>query len=136
VSDDENEPNPPEAGPEVPEVGSVAEEAAKLLGALQDWIRETGSGRTAPARSAGAGLAGAVRTAGDHVGHGQDCVYCPLCQAVNIVRATSPEAKQHLAGAATSLLRAAQAILDAHTAPPEPAASPRERIEVDDDGVD
>jgi hypothetical protein len=37
-----------------------------------------------------------------------------VCQVISAVRATSPEVKQHLATAATSLLHAATGVLEAH----------------------
>lgn len=88
-------------------VGSVAEEAAKLLGALQNWAGEHGSapGETAQRLTEG------IRVAADHVGHGQDCRYCPVCIAINRVRQTSPEVREHLAAALDSLARAATAAL-------------------------
>lgn len=93
-------------------VGSVAEEAAKLLGALQDWAKE-GAGDTADAAgAAAAGAAGALHDLNEHIATGgEDCRYCPVCQVISAVRETSPEVKAHLATAATSLLHAAAGVL-------------------------
>ena len=96
------------AGPSEPEVGSVADEAAKLLGALQDWATESGVGQ---ARGTARGMAEGLSSIGDHVGHGQDCRYCPLCQAVRLVRETSPEVRENLALAVSALAQAATAAL-------------------------
>ena len=93
-------------------VGSLAEEAAKLLGALSGLAREHGgdlgdglSGLTSKA-------AAAVREVDDHLATGgADCVYCPVCRAIHLVRETSPEVRQHLAVAASSLLQAAAGLL-------------------------
>ena len=88
-------------------VGSVAEEAAKLLGALQDWAGEHGSapGETAQRLTEG------LRVAADHVGHDQGCRYCPVCITINRVRQTSPEVREHLTAAIGSLAQAATAAL-------------------------
>ncbi len=95
-------------GGDRPQVGSVAEEAAKLFGALHDWAGESGPGRAGEAAD---GLLGSLRSAGDHVGHGEDCRYCPVCQAIRMVRETSPEVREHLAVAIGSLAQAATAAL-------------------------
>lgn len=92
------------------DVGSVSEEAAKLLGALQDWARESGAGH---ARSTGQSVADALGSLGEHVGNGQDCRYCPLCQALRLVRETSPEVRENLAVAVGALAQAATAALRA-----------------------
>ncbi|HET7690262.1 MAG TPA: hypothetical protein VFK41_07785 [Nocardioidaceae bacterium] len=118
------------------EVGTVAEETAKLLSALQDWAKESGSQQASTAAHAAHGLADSVRGLGDHIGHGPDCKFCPVCQVINVVRETSPEVKQHLAVAANSLLQAMQGMLA--TQVPAPADSgrrtPVEKIDLDDDG--
>ena len=64
-------------------VGSVAEEAAKLFAAAQQWAQQE---------------------------HGRDeaaaCRYCPICTAVGFLRSTSPEVMEHLESAGLSLLAA------------------------------
>src|SRR3954447_11337302 len=76
-------------------VGSVGEEAAKLFGALQDWARTAGAG--APTE-AGAGLGAAFRHVDEHIATGDgSCAYCPVCQVITRLRATSPEVRVHLA---------------------------------------
>jgi len=88
-------------------VGSVAEEAAKLLGALQDWAKEEQESATAAA-----GAASAFRSLNEHIAaESEDCKYCPVCKLISIVRRTSPEVKQHLTAATTSLLQAATAAM-------------------------
>lgn len=101
-------------------VGSLAEEAAKLLGAL-----------------AGADFASqALRDVDEHLGAGADeCRYCPLCRTVHAVRRASPEVRTHLATAASALLQAAAGLVAAAAAG---AADPRpadgvERIDLEDD---
>ena len=81
----------------------MAGEAAKLLGALQSW---------------------AVETLGEAAGDPPEdatCGWCPVCQAVDRVRATSPEVREHLASGVTSLLHGAASLLEAV------AAAQRER---------
>jgi hypothetical protein len=74
----------------------VAEEAAKLLAAVQAW--------------AGEALA---ETAAPGPGEGATCGWCPVCQAVDRVRGTSPEVREHLATGVTSLLHGAASLLEA-----------------------
>jgi hypothetical protein len=93
------------------EVGTVAEETAKLLSAFQDWARESGGEQAQAAAAAASGIGASVRGIGEHLGHGPDCRYCPVCQVINAVRETSPEVKQNLAIAASSLLKAVQGML-------------------------
>jgi len=89
------------------DVGSVGEEAAKLFGALQDWASENGA--------SGLGdLGDQWRSVNEHVATGgQDCPCCPVCQVIAKVRESSPELRTHLAVAASSLLQAAAAVLEA-----------------------
>jgi hypothetical protein len=115
-------------------VGSVGEEAAKLLNALNDWAKESGASHVQSAASATEGLLGSLRNIDEHVATGSpECRYCPVCQAITLVRSTSPEVRAHLSSAASSLLQAAAGLL----ATGVPDASPRptgvERIDLDDD---
>lgn len=88
-------------------VGSVAEEAARLLGALQGWA---GDG-TDEGPAGGAGLLGSLN---EHIATGDpECRYCPLCQVISAFRETSPEVRHHLSTAASSLLQAATGVLQA-----------------------
>lgn len=125
MSADENGPRG-----EAPEVGSVAEETAKLLGALQDWASESGAGQ---AGAAAKGVAEGLSSLGDHVGHGQDCRYCPLCQALRLIRETSPEVRDNLAVAIGALAQAATTALRQGSTPDggAPGTGPS-RIDLDD----
>lgn len=117
------------------EVGSVGEEAAKLLGAISDWARDQGS-------DVGQGLGGlaghaaaSMQEINDHIATGSaECTYCPICRGVHVIRETSPEVKAHLVTAASSFLQAASALL-ATQIPKDAAArgSQVERIDLDDD---
>ena len=97
-------------------VGSVGEEAAKLLGALGEWATDLGG------------------NVGDHIDTGaQECTYCPVCRTVHVIREASPEVRAHLATAAASLMQAAAGILtavnqDAAGTRPKPSV---ERIDLD-----
>jgi hypothetical protein len=117
-------------------VGTVAEEAAKLLGAVSDWAKDHGS----DLGQGVAGLAGqAARSAhevNEHVATGAaECAYCPLCRAVHALRSTSPEVRVQLATAATSLLQAASTLLA--TAVPDARREPSDGVEhIDLDDAD
>ncbi len=77
--------------PSAEPVGTLAEEAAKLLAVFQ-------------ARASGAD---------DHVDDAGDlCDGCPLCRLRTAVRAVSPEVRQHLSEAATSVVLAMKGLLD------------------------
>ncbi len=55
-------------------VGSVGDEAAKLLGALADWAGDH------------------ARDVDEHLATGDaECLYCPVCRTVHAVRQASPE---------------------------------------------
>lgn len=117
-----------EERPTADAVGSVAEEAAKLLGALGGWASD-GAG------DAASGAAGLLHDLNEHIATGgAECRYCPLCQVISAVRDTSPEVKQHLATAATSLLHAATGLLQARAGQAGDAAArePVEKIDLDD----
>ncbi|TIC88678.1 hypothetical protein E8D34_03110 [Nocardioides sp. GY 10113] len=104
--------------PDAEEVGSVAEEAAKLFGAFADLAREHGAGGLGEGLGEGLGAmagqaASFAREVNDHLAtDAAECRYCPVCRAVHVVRETSPEVRAHLASAASSLLQAAAGLLD------------------------
>ena len=102
------------------QVGSVAEEAAKLLGALSGWAKEHGDGFSSVAEDLH-----------EHVAGGSsECTWCPLCRAVAAVRQTSPEVRAHLASAASSLMLAVSGMM----ATQPPTGDDRvQRIDLDDD---
>lgn len=77
-----------------PGVGTVAEEAAKLLGALSDWAKD------------------AAHDVDRHIATGaEECTYCPICRTVHAVRELSPEVRTQLATAATSFLQTAAGLM-------------------------
>lgn len=113
---------------EEPPVGALGEEAARLLQALQEWSRvgsQDGGGNAAH---------GVLRDLNEHIATGGvDCRYCPVCQLIAAVRATSPEVKNHLVVAATSLLQAAAGLMATQTEGSRSASGPVEHIDLDDD---
>jgi hypothetical protein len=119
-------------------VGTVGEEAVKLLQALQDWAKESGSDYADATAGAVSGATSRLRDINEHIATGgEDCRYCPICQAISLVRGTSPEVRQHLSSAASSLLQAAAGVL----ATPVPDQGTRrdgavEKIDLDDSNDD
>jgi hypothetical protein len=76
------------------QVGSLADEAVRLFGALSDWARD------------------ATEEPDEHVHTGSpECTWCPLCRTVHAVRQAAPEVRGHLAVAASALLQAAAGVL-------------------------
>jgi hypothetical protein len=107
-----------------PPVGSVAEEAAKLLGALSGWAREHGDGATSMADSL-------TEELHEHVATGApECAWCPVCRTIAAVRNTSPEVREHLVSAASSLMLAVSGMMVSH---PPTRDSKVERIDLDED---
>ncbi|SFC06017.1 hypothetical protein SAMN04487968_103236 [Nocardioides terrae] len=104
-------------------IGSAAEEAAKLLGALSGWAGDLGHGL-------GANLDAHLDTGA------QECAYCPICRTVHVLREASPELKVHLASAAASLMQAAASVLAAAGAsnPATERSAGVERIDLDSEG--
>ena len=130
------------AEPDGPGVGSVGEEAARLMDAFTEALGRrpenaspepghdphhgphpgVGEGSDAgdhagPPPWDGLGdlaaqAADAVRGLGDRVAPGAECRWCPLCRAVHLVRGTSPEVREHLMSAARSLIAAATVLLE------------------------
>jgi hypothetical protein len=83
-------------------VGTVADEAAKLLAAAQTWTRDHLRDEAPP------------------------CRYCPICSAIGFLRSTSPDVMEHLEAAGLSLVAALRAVADQHVSQadrPRPAAT-------------
>lgn len=111
-------------GDDAPEVGSLAEETAKLLGALSGWAREHGADVGHEAGGLADHLVDQVTTAAhqvdEHLATGSaECTVCPICRTVHVVRQLSPEVKAHLAVAASSLVQAAAGVLATVVPDPE-----------------
>ena len=105
--------------PDDPETGSLGEETAKLLGALAGWAREQDLVGHVTGFAEGCREAEAAEEVGAHPGHGgPECRWCPLCRAAGAVPGISPEVRAHLASAAVSLARAAEALLSTEAPAP------------------
>ena len=96
------------------QVGSVADEAAKLFGALSDWARDHGPDLGEGLSGLASQAAASAQEVNEHIATGSDeCTYCPICRTVHVVRLASPEVRTHLALAAANLMQAAAGILAA-----------------------
>jgi len=121
-------------------VGSLAEEAAKLLGAVSGWAREQGHDLGhGVEQGLGHGLAGAAeafRAFDEHLATGApECTSCPVCRTVHGLRQLNPEVKASLSTAASSLLQAASALLSTVAPDPRPAPAPGHEDATGPDGV-
>lgn len=117
-------------------VGSLAEEATKLFGALAGLAREHGADLGEGLSDLSDRVAAAAHDIDEHLATGgADCTYCPVCRAIHVVRETSPDVIHHLTVAASSLVQAAAGLLA--TAPftdPRADAGPGvEHIDLDGD---
>lgn len=81
-------------------VGSLTDEAAKLLAVLQGW-----------AATAATDQEDASHAHTSDTPDGSGCRWCPHCRLVRAARATSPEARDHLTQAATAFALAVQELL-------------------------
>ncbi len=99
------------SGPEgEDEIGSVAEEATKLLGAVADWAREHGSDLGAGVAALADQAAATAHEVGAHIATDDpECRYCPICRTVHAVRSSSPEVRAQLTSAASSPANSAKA---------------------------
>ncbi len=84
-------------------VGSLADEAARLLDAVRGML----------------GPQGALGPA--HIATGApECTWCPLCQLIAVLRGDRPEVSARLAEATQAVSAAVRILLEAVTAVPEP----------------
>ena len=115
-------------------VGSVGEEAAKLLSAVQDWAKENGEEYAGAAADAAAGASTVWGSLNEHIATGgESCTYCPLCRMISAFRATSPEVKAHLASSVTSLAQAVVAALESDAGKEGKRDAGVEKIDLSDD---
>ena len=97
---------------EANEVGPLAEEAAKLIGALSGWAREHAAEASDGLAGMAAQTASAVHGLDEHLATGAaECSVCPLCRTVHAVRQLNPDVTTHLAAAVSSLAQAAAALM-------------------------
>lgn len=78
--------------------GPLADEAARLVGAAQDWWHRT----VGAAAGAGAGIATGS----------PECCWCPVCQAIATVRGERPDILERLAETQTALSGLLRALAD------------------------
>ena len=129
-------PQAPGQAPHGEPIGSVGEEAAKLFTALSGWAKDQGAQGADSAAGAAFAFGDMLKDVNDHIATGgEDCKYCPVCQLISAVRATSPEVKAHLAVAASSLMHAAAGVL-ATQVPEDKKPGPVEKIDLDDESWD
>jgi hypothetical protein len=89
------------------DIGSLGEEAAKLFAAATEWARQQ-TGDPKPASSPIPKFGELLSQ--EHIATGApECRWCPICQAISLLRTTSPDVKEHVA----SLVVVARQILDA-----------------------
>ena len=94
------------------EVGSLGDEAAKLLGALSGWAREHAGDASDGLSGFAAHAATSAQELNEHLATGAaECTVCPVCRTVHAVRQLSPDVKAHLSSAMASLAHAAAAIM-------------------------
>lgn len=132
-------------------VGSLAEEAARLLAVVHGSTGGPRQGEPQPAALAEPGDAApngqasdredSDREASDQAGsagdrpraaedhHGGECRWCPLCQLMQRAKVTDPDVRHHLSQAAVSLALAVKGMLDdVETAPRR--ETPLEKIDL------
>ncbi len=89
----------------------LADEAARLFGAVQQWARET------------------FPVPGPDGQLGPDCQWCPLCQFMAVLRGERPDVTERVNDAGTALLSALRSIVDStqhsHQSAPDGTATPR-----------
>jgi hypothetical protein len=135
-------------------VGTLAEEAAKLVAVMQSWASDhtrrdgadTGVGddtRRAPGGNEPGHTVGDPDSTGseenaqdrnpfgDHEhATAAECRWCPLCQSVRLAKAATPEVRDHLASAAVSLALAFKGLMEGFE-PPSDRSEPVEKIDLD-----
>jgi hypothetical protein len=106
------------------QVGSVADEAVKLLAALQGWAREHVSDYSRAASGFGSSYISDGSAA---------CKVCPVCQLIAFVRGINPESVEQLTHAAGSMLSALHSLVESAQRTDRGRSSPVEKIDLADD---
>lgn len=115
------------------DVGSLGDEAAKLLGALSGWARDHAGEASEGLSGFAAHAAASTHDLNEHLATGSaECTVCPVCRTIHAVRQLSPEVTAHLATAMTSLAQAAAAVM-ATAAPRAEGRGDVEHIDLDGD---
>lgn len=114
-------------------IGSVGEEATKLLGALGDWAKAQSGGHAENVAGLASDLNDRIRDIDQHLAtDAEECRYCPVCRVIHVVRSASPEVRDNLMLAATSMMHAAAAFLATQT-PTRERPGGVEHIDLDDE---
>ena len=132
-------------------VGTLAEEAAKLVAVMQGWAadhsghadadlddvssstgREPGGNEPGHTVGDAAGREQASHHDHDHEHRGAECRWCPLCQSVRLAKAATPEVRDHLSNAALSLALAFKGLMEG-VETPDDRSDPFEKIDLDID---
>lgn len=92
-----------------PQLGTAAQEAARLFAAVEDWARTRGE---AHAGGSAQRSAGPVPTT---------CGVCPVCTGIALLRDVRPETVEHLLDAAASVVAAVRSAVRAPSAPSDGA---------------
>lgn len=101
-------------------VGSLAEEAAKLIASVQLWTRNLQPEPDNEARADATAEVDDVWAAAEHVEHADEhaehppsleCRFCPVCSTGRLTRALSPEVRAHVASAALSMVFAVKELI-------------------------
>jgi hypothetical protein len=108
-------------------VGSVGEEAAKLLASLQGWAREHLGEHT---RGTG-GFGSAYISDGSAA-----CRVCPVCQLIAFARGINPESMEQVSHAAGSMLHALADLVDSAGRAQSRRGAPVQKIDLTDDPAD
>lgn len=98
-------------------VGTLAEEAARLLEVAQQWAR------------------GSVADGAPIAGDDPECRVCPVCMLLRAARGVRPETVEHLVEATGSLAAALRSLVETHEHPAggpggPSRAAPVQRIDV------
>ena len=134
----------PRPGEQEP-VGSVGEEAAKLLAALQGWAREhlgepprdPGSPTDPSDASGPAGTPGGGGFASAYIADGSAaCRVCPVCQLITLARGVNPESLEQLSRAAGTMLHALAELVDSAGRSHARRSAPVQKIDLTDDPED
>jgi hypothetical protein len=137
-------------------VGTLAEEAAKLVAVMQSWAADhsghTGAdvddrggsttrepGGNEPGHTVGdagrPGAGGERATEHEHEHRGTECRWCPLCQSLRLAKAATPEVRDHLSNAALSLALAFKGLMEGVETPGD-RSDPFEKIDLDPDSTE
>lgn len=108
------------------EIGSVAEEAAKLFGALGGVLGDDAHGHAH--QTTGDAESGTR----DAPGQAAECRFCPLCRLIRLLDEASPQTREQLTTAVVSLVEAVSALVAAagttrEDAAPDQAPDPKPR---------